>query len=110
MNQFPVFCALICAFGVSGFHIPDLNVRTDVGLDSNVINSHLEQNWSQSLNIGSASLVGMLIVLFVCLLAYVRLQAQITQQQRCLFSLKDDFQGFKDQKSARPKGRSQSTI
>ena len=110
MVLFPVFYALIHAAEVLSFHIPDLSVRTDVGLDSNIINSNLEQNWSQSLNVGSASLVGMLIILFVCLFAYVRLQAQITQQQRCLFSLKDEFQCFKDEKSARPKGRSASAF
>ena len=109
MNLFPVFCALICAFGVSGFHIPDLNVNTDVGLDNNVINSHIHQNWSQSLNIGSATLVGLLVVLLVSLLAYARLQAQLSQQHRCLLNLRDDFISFKNTKIAR-QGRSQSSV
>ena len=110
MVLYQVFYALIHATVVLSFHIPDLSVRSDVSLDSNIINSTLEQNWSQSLNVGSASLVATLIILFVCLFAYVHLQAQITQQQRCLTSLKDEFQQFKSEKSVRPKGRSASAL
>ena len=109
MNLFPAYCALVCAVQVSGFHIPDLNIDTEVGLDNNVVNSHIHQNWSQSLNIGSASLVGLLVVLFVTLLAYARLQAQLSQQCRCLTKLQDDFISFKSQKTAR-QGRSQSSV
>ena len=100
-----VFYALIHATVVFSFHIPDLSVRSDVSLDSNVINSTLRQNWSQSLNLAAT-----LVILFVCLFMYVRLQAQLAQQKRCLTSLKDEFQQFKSEKSVRAKGRSASAL
>ena len=105
-----VYHALIHATLVSAFHIPDLSVRSDVSLDSNIINSTLRQNWSQSLNIGSVSIVATLVILFVCLFMYVRLQSQLDQQQRCLTDLKDEFQQLKSQKAIRTKGRSFSTV
>ena len=109
MNLLPVYCALGLVIQVSGFHIPDLNIDTEVGLDNNVVNSHIHQNWSQSLNIGSASLVGLLVVLFITLLAYARLQSQLSQQSRCLTRLQDDFVRLKSQTNSR-QGRSQSSV
>ena len=109
MNLLPIYCVLGVVIQTFSFHIPDLKIDTEVGLDNNILNSHIYQNWSQSLNVGSASLVGLLTVLFITLLAFVRLQSQLSQHSRCLSRLQDDLVLLKNQ-TKRRQGRSHSSV
>ena len=71
MNIHLLSLALL-VISAAGFHIPDLNLKSDISVDSSstntgLIHSSIRQNWSQSLNIGSVSIAATLLILFLSL-------------------------------------------
>ena len=81
MNIHLLSLALL-VISAAGFHIPDLNLKSEISLDSSstntgLIHSSIRQNWSQSLNIGSLSIAATLVILFVILVMYLRTSERI---------------------------------
>ena len=77
-----IFYGVISA--VKSFHLPNLDLTSNVDIDSSkhntgLIHSYLQSNWSQSLNIGSVSVAATLIIVFVCVVMHIRTQERITQ-------------------------------
>ena len=69
---------------VESFHLPNLDLTSNVDIDSSksntgLIHSYLQNNWSQSLNIGSVSVAATIIIIFVCVVMHLRTQERITQ-------------------------------
>ena len=62
---------------VGCFHLPNLDVNSNIEVDSSqtntgLIHSSIRNNWSQSLNIGSVSIAATIIILFVALCMHLR--------------------------------------
>ena len=69
---------------VKSFHLPNLDLTSNVDIDSSkhntgLIHSYLQSNWSQSLNIGSVSVAATMVIVFICVVMHLRAQERITQ-------------------------------
>ena len=92
MNKFSIFL-LTC---ITAFHIPDFKVDSKIDVDgsshnSGLIHSSIRQNWSQSLNVGSVSIAATLVILFITLIMYLRIQERINDLVKCVKQLQNDF-------------------
>ena len=115
VGNFPWGALGLCSLAVcvSGFHIPDVSLDTQVdasstSTNSGLINSTLMNNWKQSLNVGSVSISATLVILFVVLCMYIRLQNHLNTLQRCIILLRDDLTTLT--RSANPKKRTLSSV
>ena len=75
----------LCQFTTS-LHIPDLNIKSDIGITDDhsnhgLLNSAIINNWSQSLNIGSIALVATLLVILLGLVGFLRLSDRMRQTE-----------------------------
>ena len=70
-----IFCSLVNS--VVTFHIPNLDLNTNIEADSSqsntgLIHSSIRNNWSQSLNVGSVSIAATIVIWFVALCMHLR--------------------------------------
>ena len=77
-----ILCGVLSS--VENFHLPNLDLNRDIDIDSSksntgLIHSYLQNNWSQSLNIGSVSIAATIIILFVASVMHLQTQERITQ-------------------------------
>ena len=77
-----IFCAVISE--VKTFHLPNLDLTSNVDVDSSkhntgLFHSYLQSNWSQSLNIGSVSVGATIIIIFICVVMHLRVQERLNQ-------------------------------
>ena len=91
---------------VESFHLPNLDLNTDIDIDSSksntgLIHSYLQNNWSQSLNIGSVSIAATIIILFVALVMHLRTQERITQLGKNIQCCQKDIQRIVGNKQRR---------
>ena len=78
----------------SCFHIPDVGLTSGVDIDDSVtntglINSQIKQNWSQTLNVGSASLVAILIILFLAVAMHLGVLRKINHLHSRIIKIED---------------------
>ena len=90
-----ILCGVLSS--VENFHLPNLDLNTDIDIDSSksntgLIHSYLQNNWSQSLNIGSVSIAATIIILFVALVMHLRTQERITQLAKNVQCCQRDIQ------------------
>ena len=72
------------AVSVTSFHIPSLDLTSQVDVDSSkhnsgLINSYLQANWSQSLNVGSVSVTAIIVLLFIIVIIHLRTTEKLNQ-------------------------------
>ena len=77
-----IFYGVISA--VKTFHLPNLDLTSNVDVDTSkhntgLIHSYLQSNWSQSLNIGSVSVGATIIIIFICVVMHLCVQERINQ-------------------------------
>ena len=72
---------LIILYGVissvESFHLPNLDLTSNIDIDSSKSNTGLIHSYLQ--NIGSVSIAATIIIIFVCLVMHLRTQERITQ-------------------------------
>ena len=98
MNIHLLTSALL-VLSAAGFHIPDLNLKSDISVDSSdtntgLIHSSIRQNWSQSLNIGSVSIAATLVILFVSLVMYLRTSERINELVKNVQVIKEEIRNL----------------
>ena len=76
-SEFIILIFYTLGFSVVTFHMPNLDVNSNIETDSSqtntgLIHSSIRNNWSQSLNIGSVSIAATIIILFVALCMHLR--------------------------------------
>ena len=69
---------------VGSFHLPNLDLNANIDVDSSksntgLIHSYLQNNWSQSLNIGSVSIAATIIILFLALVMHLKTTERMNQ-------------------------------
>ena len=77
-----IFWAVISE--VKSFHLPNLDLTSNVDVDSSkhntgLIHSYLQSNWSQSLNIGSVSVGATIIIIFIIVVMHLLVQEKLNQ-------------------------------
>ena len=100
MNKFSIFL-LTC---ITAFHIPDFKVDSKIDVDgsshnSGMIHSTIRQNRSQSLNVGSVIIAATLVILFIALIMYLRIQEIINGLVKCVKQLQNDFKQASKQRN-----------
>ena len=75
--EFIILIFYTLGLSVVSFHMPNLDVDSNIEVDSSqtntgLIHSSIRNNWSQSLNIGSVSIAATIIILFVALCMHLR--------------------------------------
>ena len=98
MNIHLLSSALL-VISAAGFHIPDLNLKSDISVDSSstntwLIHSSIRQNWSQSLNIGSVSIAATLVILFVSLVMYLRTSERINDLVKNVQAIREEVRNL----------------
>ena len=97
-----LFSTFLC---VSAFHIPNLNIDTNVKVaddhsNHGLINSAIVNNWQQSLNVGSVSMGSCLLLMLVGLVLYLRLDDRIAHSEAQLFKLTKDISSMQNVKDS----------
>ena len=102
-----IFYRVISA--VKSFHLPNLDLSSNVDIDSSkhntgLIHSYLQSNWSQSLNIGSVSVAATIIIIFVSVVMHLRMQERITQLAKHVQNCQRDISriGNKSKRQSKP--------
>ena len=72
------------AVSVTSFHLPNLDLTSQVDVDSSkqnsgLINSYLQSNWSQSLNVGSVSVGATIVIIFIIVVMHLRTTEKLNQ-------------------------------
>ena len=72
------------AVSVTSFHLPNLDLTSQVDVDSSkhnsgLINSYLQSNWSQSLNVGSVSVGATIVIIFIIVIIHLRTTEKLNQ-------------------------------
>ena len=75
--QFTLIIFYTLGLSVGCFHLPNLDLNSNIEVDSSqsntgLIHSSIRNNWSQSLNIGSVSIAATIFILFVALVMHLR--------------------------------------
>ena len=107
MNIHLLSSALL-VISAAGFHIPDLNLKSDISVDSSstntgLIHSSIRQNWAQSLNIGSVSIAATLVILFVSLVMYLRTSERINDLVKNVQAIREEIRNLSKRTSREPK-------
>ena len=107
MNIHLLSSALL-VISAAGFHIPDLNLKSDISVDGSstntgLIHSSIRQNWSQSLNIGSVSIAATLVILFVSLVMYLRTSEHINDLVKNVQAIREEIRNLSKRTSREPK-------
>ena len=107
MNIHLLSSALL-VISAAGFHIPDLNLKSDISVDSSstntgLIHSSIRQNWSQSLNIGSVSIAATLVILFVSLVMYLRTSERINDLVKNVQAIREEVRNLSKRNGRKPK-------
>ena len=68
---------IFLVISATSFHIPSIDLTSSVDVDSSrhnsgLVNSYLQANWSQSLNVGSLSVTAILVLLFITIIIHLR--------------------------------------
>ena len=74
-SEFIILIFYTLGFSVVTFHMPNLDVNSNIETDSSQTNTgviHIRNNCSQSLDIGSVSIAATIIILFVALCMHLR--------------------------------------
>ena len=107
MNIHLLSSALL-VISAAGFHIPDLNLKSDISVNSSstntgLIHSSIRQNWSQSLNIGSVSIAATLVILFVSLVMYLRTSERINDLVKNVQVIREEIRNLSKRNGRKPK-------
>ena len=89
---------------VSSFHIPDLQLSSNVEItddhsNKGLINSAIVNDWSQYLNIGSVSLCACLLLMLVGLVLFLRLNDRMSQTEIQLMKITKEISDKKNDKT-----------
>ena len=96
-------------FSVLTFHMPNLDVNSNIETDSSqtntgLIHSSIRNNWSQSLNIGSVSIAATIVILFVALCMHLRTAERLNILSKNVETIQRDLRRLAASKGRRQQG------
>ena len=99
-----ILCGVLSSVGC--FHLPNLDLNTNIDIDSSksntgLIHSYLQNNWSQALNISSVSVAATIIILFVALVMHLRTTERLNQLSKNVQCCQRDIQRLAENKPRR---------